>query len=221
MDGDGALQPVTLGRRNTIKQKTGWIPKDKWAKFALFFSLLQCILATGLELYITIKSKESIDSFKFNTALESDRMILDSGNAITAYHALFIAAQLFQLILIGDALMQLSLVQLLATTVFNWAMWGYSIIQSLQANKWWTVDLQKASFRGSIPLAGNQPTQSLEFVLIGVLLLFCLTWIFLSWKLYYVFGWTTYKEMGADVETKSILDSHRRFVFIPYLYSFA
>jgi hypothetical protein len=205
MDGDGPLQPVTLGRRNSTKQKTGWIPKDKWAKFALGFSLLQFVIATCLELYITIKSKDAIDGFRFNDLVEKDRMIRQNGTAITAYHALFIAAQLFQLILIGDALMQLSLVQLLATTLFNWAMWGYSIIQSLQASRWWTVDLKQATFWNSL-IPDTHPTQSMEYVLIGVLLLFCLTWIFLTWKLYYVFGWTTYKEMGADVETRSMID---------------
>jgi hypothetical protein len=207
MDGDGPLQPVTLGRNKSKSLQThGWIPKNKWAKFALMISILQFVVAASIEMIITIQSRSFIEGFPFS-ASDIDKRAKGQGQAITAYHAMFLAAQLFQLVLIADSLMQLSLVQLVATTIFNWAMWGYSIIQSLQSSSWLNSDLfKKTTFYNNpkvAPIPTSFPTQPIEYALIGILLCFCLGWIFLTWKLYYVFGWTTYKEMGADVEVRS------------------
>jgi hypothetical protein len=47
------------------------------------------------------------------------------------------------------------------------------------------------------------PTKTAELLLIVVLFLFCCGSVDFTYKLYFVFGWTTYKEMGADVEVRS------------------
>jgi hypothetical protein len=93
--------------------------------------------------------------------------------------------------------MQLSLIQLVTTTIFNWAIWGYSIIQMVQAKSW----IPKAEAER---LTVNiHPTGTPEWILIIILLSFCLGWVFFTYKLYFVFGWSMYKEMGADADLKS------------------
>jgi hypothetical protein len=97
--------------------------------------------------------------------------------------------------------MQLSLIQLVTSNVFNWAIWVYSVIQLFQASGNW------------IPASVTtiHPARNAEIALILILLGLCIGWLYLTSKLYYVFGWTTYKEMGADVEVRS------KFFFIIFL----
>ena len=69
-------------------------------------------------------------------------VIIANGTAITVYHVLFIAAQIFQLVLITDALMGLSLIQLVTTTIFNFAIWGYTLVQFGQAANFLPLKVQ-------------------------------------------------------------------------------
>jgi hypothetical protein len=102
MDGDAPLQPVTLNRRGSTKQKpVGWIPKDHWARIALLTSFAQFLIIGGLELYIAFEHYGFVESTQ-NVAGVTQTM-RRNGEAIAAYHALFIAAQLFQLVLLTDA----------------------------------------------------------------------------------------------------------------------
>ena len=103
MDGDAELQPVTLNRRPTKSEyhspKGSWIPKDNWARVALLFSFAQLLVCGGLELWIAITHYD----FVTTPGLAVTKLEKLNGEAIFAYHVLFIFAQLFQLVLIGDA----------------------------------------------------------------------------------------------------------------------
>lgn len=221
MNGDFPLQPVTLGRQNSQKPKTGWIPKNKWSKLALAISVVQCTIASIIEIYIAVTHRNFVSSID-TTALFTQE-IRNNGTAITAYHALFIASQLFQLILMFDAIAQLSLIQLVTTTAFNWAIWAYSIIQLIQADNWIPASVVSTI---NVPF---HPTKSAEIIQIVFMLMAGLSWVFITYKLYFVFGWTTYKVMGADVEVRSKFISYipnfksnlRCFVSISYLYPLA
>ena len=96
--------------------------------------------------------------------------------------------------------MQLSLIQLMTTAAFNFASWGYAIVQHSQASKLSPL-FQSFSFLKS---TNTHPTSGAEIALIVVFLGFCVGWVFISYKLYFVFGWTSYKEMGADLGLRSI-----------------
>lgn len=101
MDSEGALQPVTLRRNLSRKdqQPIGWIPKNQIAKNALLLSIIQCIVASAIELYIAIVHRNFVNSEE--TVLLPETKAI--GEAIIAYHALFILSQIFQLILLFDA----------------------------------------------------------------------------------------------------------------------
>jgi hypothetical protein len=96
--------------------------------------------------------------------------------------------------------MQLSLIQLMTTTAFNFASWGYAIVQYGQASK------LSPTFQKFFPSMNTHPTSSAEITLIVIYLGFCAGWLFLSYKLYSVFGWTSYKEMGADLGLRSMIN---------------
>jgi hypothetical protein len=104
--------------------------------------------------------------------------------------------------------MQLSLIQLVTTTAFNWASWGYAIVQFGQASSWLPPSIVAAT--NIVP----HPTRGAELAQIFIFLVFCLGWVFLTWKLYYVFGWTTYKEMGADVQFRNILYLYHIYILL-------
>ncbi|KAJ3320447.1 hypothetical protein HDV06_005270 [Boothiomyces sp. JEL0866] len=246
MDGDGPLERVTLERNRSshaTQAKQAWIPQNRWAKLALLISFVQFVIVSAIELYIMIGFRGFLDDlfgnyssilakpnstipsvqmeYNFNSTVHQDYM---SGAAITVYHGLLIGAQLFQLILIADALFQLSLIQLVTTTAFNWATFGYGIIQTRQAATWASDSFNittaypnyvyklNASLLKQID--GGYPYGGASIALIVVLLLFCIGWVFLTWKLYYVFGWTTYKEMGADVRVKNVLYLYHIYILL-------
>lgn len=95
--------------------------------------------------------------------------------------------------------MQLSLIQLMTTTAFNFASWGYAIVQYNQAGK------LAPTFLFFFPNMDTHPTAGAEVALIVIFFGFCAGWVFLSYKLYFVFGWTSYKEMGADLGLRSMI----------------
>ncbi|KAJ3310678.1 hypothetical protein HDV04_004725 [Boothiomyces sp. JEL0838] len=246
MDGDGPLERVTLERNRSShlsQQKQAWIPQNRWAKLALLISFAQFIIVSAIELYIMVGFRGFLENlfgnyssilsdtnstnihvryeYSFNYTVHKDYM---NGAAITVYHGLLIGAQFFQLVLIADALFQLSLIQLVTTTAFNWATFGYGIIQTRQASTWASdsYNITKAfpdmmyKLNTSLlkEIDGGYPYGGASIALIVVLLFFCIAWIFLTWKLYYVFGWTTYKELGADVRVKNVLYLYHIYILL-------
>lgn len=98
----------------------------------------------------------------------------------------------------------------MTTTAFNWAIWVYAIVQYAQAANWITSPTSSL-----IDIATNiHPTRAAEIALIAIGFLFCVGWLFLTWKLYFVFGWTTYKEMGADVNVRNVLYLYHIYVLL-------
>lgn len=223
MDGDEPLERVTLGRNPSRKQvKSSYIPKNIWAKYALYWSILQLVVSCAIEIYISITHRQYVAdvSSAIGSVVSRDgglttwTSVQKNGEAITVYHALFMAAQFFQLLLLADALMQLSLIQLVTTTAFNWASWGYAIVQHSQASSWLSPN-GTDGYMDAIPATlGTHPTKIAEIILIVVFLLFCIGWVYLTYNLYFVFGWTTYKEMGADVQFRNVLYLYHIYVLL-------
>lgn len=214
----GQIEPVTLGRAKSGRNNrppVRWIPSSLWGKVALGWSVFQLVLCVAIEVYIMTsyinflstmdtmsKQNSSITaSFTWGTALKN-------GQALPIYHGIFIAAQVFQVFLITDALMQRSLIQLMTTTAFNFASWGYAIVQLGQAAK------LAPTFQSFFPTMETHPTRAAEISLIVIFFGFCAGWLVLSYKLYYVFGWTSYKEMGADLGLRNILHLYHIYIML-------
>ncbi|KAI8899604.1 hypothetical protein BC833DRAFT_585229 [Globomyces pollinis-pini] len=200
MDGDGILQPVTLSRHNsTSPKKQSFIPRNHWAKLALGVAFAQCIIACILEFYILITNQSYLASIDFPNPIDKGK-----ATALLGYYILFLVAQVYQLLLLMDALMQLSLIQLVTTTTFNWLFFGYSIVQYFQA----------AGIVVPLLTPNPHPTKTMEILLSVVMLFFAVSGSFLCWKLYYVFGWTTYKELGADITVRNVLYLYHIYILL-------
>ncbi|KAJ3273620.1 hypothetical protein HDV01_004229 [Terramyces sp. JEL0728] len=198
MDGDGPLRRTSVERYEKPKPK-GWIPDNKWSRYLLQLSFLQAIIISAFELFIAIQYRQFLDSNLY-AYRDTDQIpnVYKNGAALTVYHGLFIVAQLFQLLLTADALKETSLIQLVTTFAFNFALFVYSIMQSVQAQSW------ANSVASILPGINAHPTAAPEVILIVLFLISLLGSGYLTWKLYYVFGWTIYKELGCDLVVRNV-----------------
>jgi hypothetical protein len=207
---------VTSSRPNSEYQEkqssvSRFIPKDKWYKFTIAWSFFQFLVIGILEGCIV----------KIHTAYVQDLSSLPSGSsnsvgnakALIVYQIIFILAQCFQLYLCIDAITSLSIIQIVATAAFNWAIFGYSIMQFNQAkNVTSGIDLP--------PGLVAHPTATIEIVVIGFMSIFAVVWAYLAYKLYNLFGWKLYKEMGADVSIMKSLKLYHIYMMLLKLDAF-
>ncbi|KAI8912710.1 hypothetical protein EDD86DRAFT_269239 [Gorgonomyces haynaldii] len=212
MDFDAPLRP----RENTFyvehKEKRSWIPKEFWAKVALCWSFAQLCLSCGVEIAISYGFYDYMSKLQtLNPLFESTpslNLVFRSADAIKIYHFIFMAAQVFQFVLLYDAVLNLSLIQLVATTAFNFAFMVYSVIQLNQAAN--LVGGNGLITRG----LALHPTANLEYGQIAIMIIFCTGWLFIAYRLYKVFGWTIFKEMGADVSMRNKLWLYHVYIMI-------
>ncbi|KAJ3280475.1 hypothetical protein HK104_000632 [Borealophlyctis nickersoniae] len=189
--------------------KAKLIPRDPWAKAAVGWALSQFLLITLLEIIVATRH------YNYTTDAAVSALLGDAGNqnsrALTLYHGLFIASQAFQLFLCFDAVVHSSMIQLVSTTTFNWALFGYSCMQYRQAMTIFTDAQQKVAETQNIPV---HPTRVVEIVIIICMLVFSLGWIAISYRLYRVFGWSIFKELGADIAVKNRLRQYHIYMML-------
>ncbi|EGF81230.1 hypothetical protein BATDEDRAFT_34822 [Batrachochytrium dendrobatidis JAM81] len=184
------------------------LPTDYWGRVAIGWSVVQFIFVGILEIalavqhYFYVAQLDALTPWSFPLNPTKDD-IVGNGHAITVYHSLVCFALLFQLVMVYDAIANKSVIQLCATTLFNWSVSIYTIVQSRQAGillndapQWIVADLS------------THPTLPLEIVIIVSMFVFAPGWIFMSYQLYKVFGWTIFKELGADVNVRNQLMVH-------------
>ncbi|KAJ3320446.1 hypothetical protein HDV06_005269 [Boothiomyces sp. JEL0866] len=208
MDGDGPLEPTTVESYEKPKPK-GWIPDNKWSRYLLQLSFLQAIVISAFEIFIAIQFRRFLDSnlYGYRNSVQIPN-VYKNGAALTVYHGLFIVAQLFQLVLTADALKETSLIQLVTTFLFNFALFGYSIMQSVQAQSW------ANSVSSILPGINAHPTSAPEVILIVLFFICLLGSGYLTFKLYYVFGWTIYKELGCDLVVRNVTYLYHIYVLL-------
>lgn len=176
-------------------------PRDPYTRMAIVWSFTQFVIISILEGMVLKKQDDYVNTMA-TAKFPPDSIIVPNARALIVYQALFICAQAFQLFLTTDAIFSLSVIQMLATTAFNGALFVYSIVQYSQAANILTA-ADMVILKLSIPGIEIHPTKTLELIIIGLMAVFMIGWVFLTFKLYKIFGWTIYKEMGADVSVMS------------------
>lgn len=185
------------------------IPSNGWSRMALFWSLFQFVGLLALEsIVVNQHVSEYADLITTNNTYGTTYPDLDKivGNdrAITVYMGLYMVAQLFQLYLAFDAIVTSSIIQLGATTLFNVLIFGYAILQFKQSESVTSatyVSAEVSTLFDSIGFTRHR-NRVAEIVVIVFNSGFFVVWWFLSYKLYYVFGWSIFKNLGADVQFK-------------------
>ncbi|KAI9002680.1 hypothetical protein BC832DRAFT_104160 [Gaertneriomyces semiglobifer] len=191
-------------------------PNDPWCKAAVIWASSQVLAIVMLEAIIAKMHgnyvSELVLAEQANGGLDSLPLteLIANSRAMTVYHVLFIAAQFFQWILAADTIMNSSMIQLVSTTIFNVASFGYSIVQFKQASEIG----EKAIALGLQGLPEAHPTKRIELILIVAMAVFALGWLVLAQRLYRVFGWSIFKELGADISVKKRLKVYHVYMML-------
>ncbi|KAJ3221784.1 hypothetical protein HK099_003117 [Clydaea vesicula] len=192
--------------------KRFFVVENVYSRIALAWTILQLVLISILELVILVVNKQNYNKLTsvatLNSTRDLDLLGLEkNASALTVYHSLFIVAQFFQLLLAFDGIYNRSIIQIVSTTCFNLICCAYSVVQSFQA-----FDIFHKA-KGLI-LGSNHPTFTLEIIVIVLMVIFSIGWIFLSFKLYRVFGWEIFKDLGADKTVKDQLFVYHIFLML-------
>ncbi|KAJ3046089.1 hypothetical protein HDV00_003839 [Rhizophlyctis rosea] len=213
MNFDSTMQRVPVGTMPEARQysapRRGWklIPRDFWAKFAIGWAAAQFLITTIIELLIAIKHRQYTTQL---INLGVSRGEQSNAFALTLYHGLFVAAQGFQLFLCFDAVVHSSIIQFGSTTAFNIALFGYSVIQNRQAD---SIVRQGNQARVAQQF-GLHPTNGMEIAVIVFMAIFSVGWVIITQRLYRLFGWSIFKELGADVGVKKRLKLYHIYLML-------
>ncbi|KAI8847560.1 hypothetical protein BC829DRAFT_476493 [Chytridium lagenaria] len=228
----GRSSPIFIDLFHTALVVLVWmyrqIPKDNWAKFALFWSMGQFLVVTSFQAIVLARHVQEFDDLR---AIQNQATgpasnlnfttFINQSRAITVYEGLFLAAQFFQLYLAFDAIISSSKIQLLSQTLFNLSIVGDAILQYVQTT---TLFSDNNADTKEMNAAVKAYLTSQNFVfdrtriwLIIVILLSAIffgVWCFLSSKLYNIFGWSIFKELGADVGVRQRLKLYHIYVML-------
>ncbi|KAJ3207593.1 hypothetical protein HDU67_007365 [Dinochytrium kinnereticum] len=208
--------PPPQSHNQTFLQRV--IPKDNWAKFALFWSMGQFLIVTAFQAIVVarhVQEFNEIKDFQNTTTVVPNNftIVINKSRAITVYEGLFIAAQFFQLYLAFDAIISSSKIQLLSQTVFNLSIVGDAVLQYAQSASLFNdnaFELNLLTANGFVKFR----TRIWLIIVILTSIIFFGVWCFLSSKLYSIFGWSIFKELGADVGVRHRLKLYHIYVML-------
>jgi F0F1-type ATP synthase assembly protein I len=188
-----------------------WFPQEKynWRKIAIGWAIVQAIVITALEIYITIQNKHKIDEvYKFHkTSNDINKLSqLSVTDSLAVYHMIFIVAQFFQLYLICDTITKSSTLQLIPGTIFSLGVGIYSVVQYIQANRGIkNSTLVQEMLQQPEKINDLRRGKWAEILIIVLMSIFCFGWIVITLRLYKNFGWNVFKQLGADIGVKNRL----------------
>ncbi|KAI8602068.1 hypothetical protein EDD21DRAFT_304260 [Dissophora ornata] len=147
--------------------------------------------------------------------------VVQTARVLSVYHVLFIVAQLFQLILLCDAMFNKNTIQIIAIVVFNCAMVAYAGVQVKQASEilvrtsgdslpnmildFFERSANPTPYHASLPY---------EIAVVSLMVVFASGFAFIAYKLYKEFGWTIYKKIGADLAMRDMYKVYQIFIMI-------
>ncbi|KAK3840567.1 MAG: hypothetical protein JOS17DRAFT_770068 [Linnemannia elongata] len=143
-------------------------------------------------------------------------------SVLSVYHVLFIVAQIFQLILLCDAMFNKNTIQIIALVAFNAAMVAYAGVQVKQAsdilvktegtNTLANMILNIFAVNPSAtPYHASKPY---EIAVLALMVIFASAFAFIAYKLYKEFGWSIYKKIGADLAMRDMYKIYQIFIMI-------
>ncbi|KAK3821475.1 MAG: hypothetical protein J3Q66DRAFT_152405 [Benniella sp.] len=147
-------------------------------------------------------------------------MIVQSTRVLSVYHVLFIVAQVFQLILLCDAMFHKNTIQIMAIVAFNCAMVAYAGVQVKQASDI-LVRTEDPSLVNMVldllPSSTTTPYHAslpYEIAVLAMMIVLATGFAFIAYKLYKEFGWTIYKKIGADLAMRDMYKVYQIFIMI-------
>lgn len=208
-----------------------------WSRYSLALSGIQAVVIVALEAVIfRLHSIETSDikrafgpvnytlnhSPQFNITGPNMEEIEQTTSVLSVYHVLFIVAQIFQLILLCDAMFNKNTIQIIALVAFNAAMVAYAGVQVKQAsdilvktegtNTLANMILNIFAVNPSAtPYHASKPY---EIAVLALMVIFASAFAFIAYKLYKEFGWSIYKKIGADLAMRDMYKIYQIFIMI-------
>ncbi|KAJ3005348.1 UNVERIFIED_CONTAM: hypothetical protein HDU68_004651 [Siphonaria sp. JEL0065] len=230
-EGYGRPSASTASSARTVKGSlmTNLLGLEFWAKAALLWSLAQLVILLVAEGLVFKAHLVEVDALlNINSTAQGSQILLLVGQtstsvignaqAISIYEGIFMAAQVFQVILSVDAILTSSKMQLMATLAFNLAVFGYSCQQYTQSANLISIDtigLLHYSMMAGDPINFQfHRTAPFEIAVIALGLVFLVGWTFFSIKLNTLFGWSVFKELGADVDVRKRLTLYHIYMML-------
>jgi len=180
------------------------IPEGKWSRITLLWSFSQFVIISIIECFIIYRN---INNKKYYSEKLNDEKDKDAKNftALIVYQVLFIVALAYQLYLTVDTLLKFSTIDLIALSVFNSMCLLYSITQYTQAKSIIKNLNEKIELNDTLKNEKLYDTTIYEYINIGIMIVFTIGWWYITFRLYKVFGWNVFKQIGADISLKKRL----------------
>jgi len=183
-----------------------WFPQDKWnwRKVAIYWASIQAIVIGILQIIVIYKYSgrvKRINQIANNSNDENWKQEVAIADPLTVYQVIFLVAQFFQFFLVCDTITKSSTIQLIIGTIFSVCISFYSIIQYIQQDPK-KITNYKYLKNSDIDL---HPSKNIEIAIIVLMFIFCLGWIIITLRLYKIFGWNVFKQLGADIGVRNRL----------------
>jgi len=184
-------------------------PQDKWnwRKIAVFWTLLEAVVISALEIYIGYKYRfqcETIYNFVQINGTPEEKVKFSTIDPLIVYYVIFVVALYYQYYLMCDTITKASTFQLIAVAAFGFILAIYSVIQYTQGGNYAFFHDYKLTHPSNNNDDIERP-ENFEKTIIGLSFLFSFGLIIISLRLYKVFGWNVFKQLGADIDVKNRL----------------
>ncbi|KAF9125138.1 hypothetical protein BGW39_007641, partial [Mortierella sp. 14UC] len=209
-----------------------------WSRYSLAWSGIQAVVIIALEAVIfrlhlieTANIKLAFGPAEFALAQATQEYNITGPNAkvieqttsvLSVYHVLFIIAQIFQLILLCDAMFNKNTIQIMAIVAFNTAMVAYAGVQVKQGYDVLVRTEGEFTLPNTIldifARPGNptpyHESKNYEFAVLALMVVFASGFTVIAYKLYKEFGWSIYKKIGADLAMRDMYKVYQIFIMI-------
>ncbi|KAJ2783077.1 hypothetical protein H4R18_001898 [Coemansia javaensis] len=196
-----------MAARPRLRLRLKWpsIPKSLWARLFVGIALLEVLAVVCIEGYVI---KRTVNIYKYGTESqwgfgmqnESNKMTITQQSFIV-YDVMFIVAQLFLLMLCWEAVAHKNTIQIIAATLFNVMCLAYALIQ------YTTFYIHPSTSAGIFQKDSDMRILSVTTMVVYALC--SVAFAMLSWELYRMFGWKTYKKLGANLKLRRAYKWHQ------------
>ncbi|KAI7824911.1 hypothetical protein BX661DRAFT_172113 [Kickxella alabastrina] len=181
------------------------IPTSIWARLFILVALLEVFAIVCIQGYVIKRTvniyKNGVESqWGFGVLSGSTKMSITQESFIV-YDVIFIVAQLFLLMLCWEAVAHKNTIQIIAATLFNVMCLIYSFIQ------YTTFYIHPSSSAGIFQKDNDM--RVLQITTMVVYSLCSVAFAMLTWELYQLFGWKTYKKLGANLALRRAYKWHQ------------
>ncbi|RHZ82712.1 hypothetical protein Glove_104g22 [Diversispora epigaea] len=214
-----------LELKQRMKNVFARFTESKWIQIFILTSIFQAIIIIALEVRVYLRNVEAgylvsdlknllIGNTMGNNASMPNCLVDPSivrMQNIESENIIFIIFQLFQILFSLNAVYNKNTNQVVIITTINFICAIYGILQWLEVKKWYN-DLSDACPNRKIHFGARFFGYDLPLLI--SLLLFAFIMSLICYQLYHIYGWFTYKTIGADVKIQRVFMTYTRFIML-------